>query len=89
MIITLHLCCCCRCCCAAWHYACTGAVGFGPITYALPTILYTVAYQNSMPRAKWWFNLAFITFWLLASLAAAVGALYSIVTTASTYHFFS
>jgi hypothetical protein len=69
--------------------ACPGAVGFGPITYALPTILYIVAYQDTMSRPKWCFLIAFIAFWLAASLAAGVGALYTIVQTGSTYHFFS
>eukprot|EP00775_Hariotina_reticulata_P012815 gene12815-12942_t len=66
-----------------------GSVGFGPITYALPTVLYLVAYGKSMSRFKWWFNIAFIVFWLLASILGAIGSLYAIVTTASTYKFFS
>jgi len=66
-----------------------GSVGFGPLTYALPTVMYLVAEGEGMSRLKWWFNIAFIIFWLLASVLGAVGSMYAIVTTASTYKFFS
>jgi hypothetical protein len=67
-----------------------GAIRFGPITYALPTLLFMVAYPDRCARAwVWWGNAAFIAFWLLASLVAAVGAVYTIINAASSYHFFS
>jgi hypothetical protein len=65
-----------------------GAVGFGPITYALPTYLYMMAFKEGMPRHKWLFNAAFVVFWLVASAAAAVGAVYGIVVAASAHDFF-
>lgn len=67
----------------------TGAVGFGPMTYALPTCLYMVAFRHKLSRREWCGNAAFVAFWLLTSLTAAVGAMYSIVSSASTYRFFS
>ena len=58
------------------------------MTYALPTALYMVAKRATLSKAAWAFNACFLAFWLAASLLAAVGSVYAIATSASTFSFF-
>ena len=59
------------------------------MTYALPTALYMAANRATLGSGAWAFNAAFIAFWLAASLLAAVGSVYAIATSASTFVFFA
>lgn len=66
-----------------------GALGFTPLTYLLPAYLFLTA--RSVHLVRWqriglW---AFIIFFTIFGLAAAVGSMRSIIVSASTFDFFT
>lgn len=50
--------------------------------------MFLVAHPHQS-AASWCFNAAFVAFWLAASALGAAGSMASIVSTASSYTFFS
>ena len=66
-----------------------GAVGFTPVTYTLPLVLYLTARGRGLPAWAWWANAALCVAMTLAGAAAAVGAVRLIVVDISNWRFYS
>lgn len=76
-------------CLAADIMGAVGALGFTPMTYVLPLVLYLVARGPSLPAWAWWGNAGLAAALTLAGLAAAVGSIRLIVENIRTYQFYS
>lgn len=65
-----------------------GAVGLTPLTYVLPVVLYLEAHKGSLPRWQRLGLVAFAALFTVIGCGAAIGSIWLIITTASTWHWF-
>lgn len=71
------------------HPVQVAAIGTAPGMYLLPVALFLGARRGRLSRWQTWGLYAFFLFYVCASLVAGIGALWSIIVSASSWEFYS
>ena len=65
-----------------------GAFGFAPMTFWMPSVIWLVVMKPKKTSFDFWANVLNIIVFVAVMFLAAIGSIYSIVKSASTYDFY-
>ena len=66
-----------------------GAFGFAPMTFWMPSVIWLVVMKPKKTSLDFWANVLNIIVFVTIMFLAAIGSIYSIVQSASSYHFYT